>query len=383
MSTETNTVVSLDIENTAEAFSLKIAFDLGPGITTLFGPSGAGKTMVLNAVAGLISPQAGRISLGGRVLFDAENHINLAPDKRRIGYVFQNGRLFPHLNVEDNLVYGRRFVPDDAPTINYNEVVDVLGIRPLLARRIHDLSGGESQRVAIGRALMTSPELLLMDEPLASLDPARRQEILPFIERLRDTFNLPIIYVSHSLDEVIRLADTAVMIQDGSIVARGEAEDILNRQELRPLMGLADPTRALSAPQTILTCKIAEHDRAFELSRLHGHGLSFWVPRLERAIGSHLRLQIRATDVALSLDEPENTSVLNRFRGTIETLDASRPGYADVEVRMETGVALWARVTQKSAMKLDLMTGHDVWCLVKSVAVARGTAEPVPPSLES
>lgn len=378
-----STVLSLDIEQHTESFTLKVAFDLAPGITALFGPSGAGKTMVLNAIAGLAAPTSGKISLGSQTLFDSEARINLAPDKRRIGYVFQNGRLFPHLSVEDNLLYGVKFVPDDAPAIDFAEVVDVLGIRNILARRTHDLSGGESQRVAIGRALMTSPGLLLMDEPLASLDPARRQEILPFIERLRDAFNIPIIYVSHSLDEVIRLADTAVLLQGGRVIARGEAEDILNRQDLAPIFGLADPSRGLTAPQTILTCKVAEHDRAFELTRLHGHGLSFWVPRLERSIGSHLRLQIRATDISLSTVEPQNTSILNRFHGTIETLDAAHAGYADVEIRMESGVALWARVTQKSAMKLDLTTGHDVWALVKSVAVARGTAEPVPPSQES
>lgn len=377
------TVLSTDIEQETGSFQLGAAFDLGPGISALFGPSGAGKTMVLNAIAGLAKPTRGRITLGDRVLFDSESRINLAPDKRRIGYVFQHGRLFPHLTVEANLLYGVRFVPDDAAQINFNEVVDVLGVRNMLARRTHDLSGGEGQRVAIGRALMTSPELLLMDEPLASLDAARRLEILPFIERLRDAFDIPIVYVSHSLDEVIRLADTAVILQDGKVVARGQAEDIWNRHDLRPLFGLADPARGLGAPHTIIPCKVAEHDRAFELTRLHGNGLSFWVPRLERAIGSRLRLQVRATDITLSTDEPENTSILNHFHGTIETIDAAHPGFADVEIRMATGATLWARVTQKSAMKLDLTTGHDVWALVKSVAVARGTAEPVPPSLES
>lgn len=377
------TVLSTEIEQQTGDFHLGAAFDLGPGISALFGPSGAGKTMVLNAIAGLATPARGHITLNGRTLFDSENKVNLAPNKRRIGYVFQHGRLFPHLDVEANLLYGVRFVPDDAPQINFNEVVDVLGIRPLLARRTHDLSGGEGQRVAIGRALMTSPELLLMDEPLASLDLARRLEILPFIERLRDAFDIPIIYVSHSLDEVIRLADTAVLLQDGKVIARGQAEDIWNRHDLQPIFGLADPSRGLSAPQTIIACKVAEHDRAFELTRLHGNGLSFWVPRLERPIGSRLRLQVRATDVTLSTDEPQNTSILNHFHGTIETLDASRAGFADVEVRMATGATLWARVTQKSAMKLNLTTGHDIWALVKSVAVARGTAEPVPPSLES
>ncbi len=377
------TVLSTDIQQQTGDFQLGAAFDLGPGISALFGPSGAGKTMVLNTIAGLATPARGRITLNGRTLFDSENKINLAPNKRRIGYVFQHGRLFPHLDVEANLLYGVRFVPDDAPQINFNEVVDVLGIRPLLGRRTHDLSGGEGQRVAIGRALMTSPELLLMDEPLASLDLARRLEILPFIERLRDAFDIPIIYVSHSLDEVIRLADTAVLLQDGKVIAHGQAEDIWNRHDLQPIFGLADPSRGLSAPQTILTCKVAEHDRAFELTRLHGNGLSFWVPRLERPIGSRLRLQVRATDVTLSTDEPQNTSILNHFHGTIETLDTSRAGFADVEIRMATGATLWARVTQKSAMKLDLTTGHDIWALVKSVAVARGTTEPVPPSLES
>jgi molybdate transport system ATP-binding protein len=373
-----NPVLSVKIKSVLASFNLDVVFDTGPGVTALFGPSGAGKSMILNAISGLSKPQEGRITLFGEPVFDSQSGLHQKPERRRIGYVFQQGRLFPHLSVEANLLYGTQFVPDDTKQMNYAEVVNVLGVRSLLERRIHDLSGGEQQRVAIGRALMTSPRLILMDEPLASLDPARRQEILPFIEHLRDAFHVPIIYVSHSLDEVIRLADTAIVLDSGQVRAQGEAEDILNRADLRPLFGLADATNVTAAPQVIITCKVSEHDRAFDLTRLHGRGLSFWVPKLERPIGSHLRIQVRATDIALSSKEPDETSILNRFHGTIETLDAAHPGYADVEIKMASGLSLWARVTQKSAMKLGLETGHDVWAMVKSVAIARGTLDPVP-----
>lgn len=368
--------LKVDIKRSVESFSLECSFEAEGGITALFGPSGSGKTMLLDAISGLTSPDEGSIHLGDQTLYATTERINLAPEKRRIAYVFQQPRLFPHLNVEANLQYGTRFTPDDATPISFSDVVDVLGIRPLLVRKTHALSGGEAQRVAIGRALMTSPRLILMDEPLASLDPARRLELMPFIEDLRDRFEIPIIYVSHALDEVIRLADNVVLINEGRKIAEGGTEELLNRADVKPLLGLTDKAQAITAPITILNCKLTEHDRAFGLSRLHAQGLDFWVPRLERPIGSRMRLQVRASDVALASSEPVDTSVLNRFKGTIATIDAAHDGYADVEIHTAEGGTLWSRVTQKSAMKLELETGHDIWAMVKSVAVAKGTAEP-------
>lgn len=369
--------LSVDITREQAGFTLSTAFVCDGGLTALFGPSGSGKSMTLNAIAGIIKPQGGTITLAGETLFDAEANIALAPEKRRIAYVFQEPRLFPHMTVEANLFYGVRFQPDDAPQVNAADVIKVLGIESLLDRKTHGLSGGEAQRVAIGRALMTSPRLILMDEPLANLDPARRLDLMPFIEELRDQFQIPIIYVSHSLEEVIRLADQVVLLNQGAQIAEGPAGDLLTRAEVQPLLGLTDRERRSSAPIAVLDGKLVEHDQAFALSRLHARGLDFWMPRLERPIGARLRLQVRASDVALARLEPTDTSILNRFPGTITTLDTSHPGFADVEIECAGGTPLWARITQKSAVKLNLETGQEIWAMVKSVAIAEGLPDPV------
>ena len=200
------------------------------GIVALFGRSGAGKTSLVNMLAGLLRPTEGRIALNGTVLFDSAARIDLPPERRRLGYVFQEGRLFPHLDVRGNLLYGFRRVPAAERAIRLEQIVELLGIGPLLRRRPASLSGGEKQRVAIGRALLANPRLLLMDEPLASLDATRKAEILPFIEQLRDKLRLPIVYVSHDMGEIVRLADTVVLLADGRVTAIGSAEQVLGRQ---------------------------------------------------------------------------------------------------------------------------------------------------------
>lgn len=200
------------------------------GIVALFGRSGAGKTSLVNMLAGLLRPTEGRIALNDTVLFDSAAGIDLPPERRRLGYVFQEGRLFPHLDVRGNLLYGFRRAPAAERAIRLEQIVELLGIGPLLRRRPASLSGGEKQRVAIGRALLANPRLLLMDEPLASLDATRKAEILPFIERLRDELRLPIVYVSHDMSEIVRLADTIVLLADGRVTAIGSAEQVLGRQ---------------------------------------------------------------------------------------------------------------------------------------------------------
>lgn len=200
------------------------------GIVALFGRSGAGKTSLVNMLAGLLRPTEGRIALNGTVLFDSAARIDLPPERRRLGYVFQEARLFPHLDVRGNLLYGFRRVPAAERAIRLEQIVELLDIGPLLRRRPGSLSGGEKQRVAIGRALLANPRLLLMDEPLASLDATRKAEILPFIEQLRDKLRLPIVYVSHDMGEIIRLADTVVLLADGRVTAIGSAEQVLGRQ---------------------------------------------------------------------------------------------------------------------------------------------------------
>jgi molybdate transport system ATP-binding protein len=208
-------------------FFVDVAFSVPEkGITALFGPSGVGKTSVVNMIAGLSSPDSGRIVLGGRALFDAEEGVNVSPDGRRIGYIFQDGRLFPHLTVRGNLSYGMKMVPEDRRYVDFDQVVDLLGIRPLLDRRPAKLSGGEKQRVAIGRAFLCSPDLLLMDEPLASLDGPRKEEVLPFIAKICRKFSTPVLYVSHSVKEITRLADQVVILENGCVAASGPVEEL-------------------------------------------------------------------------------------------------------------------------------------------------------------
>src|SRR5271163_1709361 len=229
-------MLEVDIEHRLGAFALDIHFASGRGLTVLFGRSGAGKTSVVNAIAGLIRPQRGHIAVDGAVLLDTERGVFIPAHRRRIGYVFQEGRLFPHLTVRQNLLFGRWFAPRDAAA-RFNDVVELLGIGPLLARRPGRLSGGEKQRVAIGRALLANPRLLLMDEPLASLDAARKDEILPYLERLRDGAMVPIVYVSHAAAEVARLATTIVLIADGSVRAVGPVAEVMGQAGLYPLAG--------------------------------------------------------------------------------------------------------------------------------------------------
>ena len=203
------------------------------GVTALYGPSGAGKTSIVNMVAGLMRPDSGRIAVNGLCLYDSVRHIDLPPEKRRIGYVFQDGRLLPHLSVRSNLTYGMRLTPAGRRFVKFDQVVDLLGLSLLLHRRPARLSGGEKQRVAIGRALLTSPAMLLMDEPLASLDAARKAEVLPFIMRLSREFSIPILYVSHALDEILNLSSHMVMMQEGRVRAHGYLEDLLSRSDLQ------------------------------------------------------------------------------------------------------------------------------------------------------
>jgi molybdate transport system ATP-binding protein len=231
-------MLDVSIRKKQGEFILDICF-LTPknGVTALFGNSGAGKTSVINMIAGLVRPDEGHIASNGRVLFDSEKRIDISPEKRRIGYIFQDGRLFPHLSVRSNLVYGMKLIPRSKRFVQFDQVVDLLGMESLLDRRPAKLSGGEKQRVAIGRALLASPSLLLMDEPLASLDSSRKAEVLPFIGGICRKFKLPILYVSHSPDEVISLADNLVLMDSGRVIASGNIKELINRSDLRCFMG--------------------------------------------------------------------------------------------------------------------------------------------------
>ncbi|MDQ0303056.1 molybdenum ABC transporter ATP-binding protein [Ancylobacter polymorphus] len=333
----------------------------GEGVTALFGRSGAGKTTIIQAVAGVVRPDTGRIVVGGEVFFDAARGIDVPIEARRVGYVFQDSRLFPHLKVEGNLRYGERRCRAVERPIRFEAVVELLGIGHLLARRPHTLSGGERQRVAIGRALLAQPRLLLMDEPLAALDEARKAEILPYLERLRDAMRLPILYVSHSLDEVLRLADTLVALRDGRQVAAGPVAQVLSRPEMLPVVGRFDLG-------TLLECVVARHDGDLALSSLAFAGGELRVPQVDRAIGEKVRARVRARDVAIALTKPEGVSVSNLLPAVVEEVVAQEGPYADVGLNVG-GVRLAAMVTRESVARLALRPGLDVWAMVKSVAV--------------
>ena len=273
--------LSIEVEHGFGGFRLELAFAAPPGVTVLFGPSGCGKTTVLSVVAGLLRPERGRVALAGRVLLDTASGVSLAPERRRCGVVFQDARLLPHLSVATNLRYGARRAPAGSSGPGFEEVVALLGIGALLERRPRTLSGGERQRVAIGRALLSRPQLLLMDEPLASLDAPRRTEILPFLERLRDAFGLPLLYVTHALDEVDRLADTLVLMEAGRVSAAGPVADVMARTDLPLLSGRRDAG-------VVLGCTIAGHDPARGLTRLGFDGGELVVPLRAEAVGTGL-----------------------------------------------------------------------------------------------
>ena len=330
-------------------------------VTALFGASGAGKTTVVNMLAGLERPDEGCIEVAGKVLFDAVAGIDVAPEHRRLGYVFQEDRLFPHFSVARNLTYGRKGLDPAERRVDLPTVTEVLGLGPLLDRRPATLSGGEKQRVAIGRALLASPRILLMDEPMANLDATRRAEILPFLERLRQRLDIPIVYVSHNVEEVLRLADTMVVMADGQTKAAGPVEEILSRTELRRWTGIHDAG-------AVLTATVGERDDD-GLTQLAFAGGTLWVAGLDLATGRRIRLRIHARDVSIALEKPNKISTLNIFPGTV--LEVSEGTESQVDVHLDISVPLWAQITRRSASDLGLAPGSAIFALVKAVAVDR------------
>ncbi|MCB1343502.1 MAG: molybdenum ABC transporter ATP-binding protein [Pseudooceanicola sp.] len=354
--------LTVDLRHRFGAFALEVDFEAPEGITALFGRSGSGKTTVVNAVAGLLRPDTGRIAVEGVTVFDSGARVNLAPHRRRFGYVFQDARLFPHLDVAGNLAYGLRFSPRGAAGASLDEVADLLGLETLLGRRPGALSGGEKQRVAIGRALLSRPRMLLMDEPLAALDAARKSEILPYLERLRDRTGLPILYVSHAVAEVARLATTVVVLEGGRVVQAGPAEQVLSDPALVRQIGIREAGAVLPATVT--------RHHADGLSELAISGGRVFLPQIDLAQGERTRVRILAHDVILSRAAPEGLSALNILPATVIALrEGSGPG---VMVQMKCGTdRLLARITRRSADALGLAPGVGVHAVIKSVSVAR------------
>ena len=353
----------VDITKQVGDFALAAVFQSDGRVTALFGPSGSGKTTLVNLIAGLVRPDRGVIEIDGVVLFDSAARTDVPAHKRRVGYVFQEGRLFPHYSVRGNLLYGRRRSERHAGDKEFGAVVDLLGIAALVDRRPASLSGGEKQRVAIGRALLASPRLLLMDEPLASLDDARKAEILPYIERLRDELRLPIVYVSHAIEEVARIADTLVLLAAGRTVATGTVNEVLGRLDLRALTGQHEAS-------VVLAARVLANDPEAGTTILDHPAGRLTVPLQGAAKGAPVRLRIRARDVALAVGDPGRLSIRNRLAATVAEIAPGPP--PDVEIRLDiAGDPLLATITGAALAALDLKVGQPVTALIKSASFDR------------
>ncbi|WP_456379216.1 molybdenum ABC transporter ATP-binding protein [Thiolapillus sp.] len=342
-----------------EDFSLDVDLRIpARGVTALFGPSGCGKTTLLRAIAGLEHCPEGFLQVD-KMLWQ-QQQLFVPPHRRPLGYVFQEASLFPHLSIRGNLEYGLKRVPAAQRRVPLNRAIELLGISPFLGRKPHKLSGGERQRVAIARALAVSPRLMLMDEPLAALDLARKQEILPYLESLHRELDIPVIYVSHSPDEVARLADHLVLMEAGRVSASGPITQMLTRLDLPLTQG--------SDAEALIEATVAEHDEAYQLTYLDFPGGRFTVAHKDLPTGTIVRLRIIARDVSITLERQSNTSILNIFPATVDEIVPA--GSAQVTVRLLAGgVPILSRITRKSAALLDLTPGKTVYAQAKSVAL--------------
>jgi molybdate transport system ATP-binding protein len=357
-------------------FALDVRFGLPtPGVAALFGRSGSGKSMVVNIIAGLLKPDVGRIVLDGSVLLDTQLKIDVAPEHRRMGYVFQDARLFPHLSVAGNLRYAERRAAGST-YVSLDTVTGLLDLGALMDRRTHQLSGGERQRVAIGRALLTQPRLLLLDEPLAALDGARREEVLPYLESLRDQLSIPMVYVTHDYEEVLRLATHLVLMESGVVIAQGGLAKMSLEPHLRSLIG-PDQVGA------IIDGVVLGFDSASGLTKVRvGHNGDLFVQSKDLAVGTPLRVQFLARDVIVSTQIPERLSVRNCLEGRVTGLQDDDLGSDLITIDIG-GAAILARITKAATRELSLTPQMNVWALVKSVSL-RGHSFAVPtPALTS
>lgn len=326
------------------------------GITAIFGVSGAGKTSLINAISGLTQPQRGRIELNDRLLFDAEQKIALPPEKRRIGYVFQDARLFPHYRVRGNLQYGM------APSMKaqFESLVSLLGLEALLSRFPLSLSGGEKQRVAIGRALLTAPDMLLLDEPLASLDLPRKRELMPYLQKLAKQVDIPMLYVSHSLDEILHLADNVLVLDAGKVKAFGPLERVWSSSAMRPWLPVSELT-------SVLRVQVLEQHPDYPMTALSLGDQHIWVSRVNQPVKTPLRIRIASSDVSLALQPPQHTSIRNILPAqVIELLEVGD----QVEVKLRIGISeLWARITPWARDELGIRPEQWLYAQIKSVSV--------------
>ncbi|WP_130471288.1 molybdenum ABC transporter ATP-binding protein [Candidatus Magnetaquicoccus inordinatus] len=343
-------------------FLLDVAVTLpGRGCTAVFGPSGAGKSTLLRFIAGLERVEAGQLWVNGQCWQDAQTGRWVPPHQRAVGYVFQDGRLFAHLNVGENLRYGMRRVASAPHRVAWEQILDLLGIESLLSRAISTLSGGERQRVAIARALAVSPEILLLDEPLAAVDLLRKQEILPYLERLHREMQIPMLFVSHAPDEVARLADHLLLLQRGQVVGQGALTETLAQ--------LQSPLALAEEKGVVWQMVVAERAEQWHLCRMQGEGVSLWSRDGGVAVGESVRVRILARDVGLSLQRQEHTSIQNQLLGRVSAIaDDSHPGLVLLQLRIGA-LPLVARLTRRSLVQLGLQVDAQVWAQVKAVAL--------------
>ena len=354
-------MIDVALQHRVGDFELDVAFKQAGGITALFGRSGSGKSLTIGLIAGLQKPDCGRVVVNDRVLVDTKAGICLPAHRRRIGLVFQDSHLFPHFNVRQNLRFGRWFAPRDMRKIGFEAVVETLGIGHLLERRPARLSGGERQRVAIGRALLSCPQLLLFDEPFAALDMQRKLEILPLIERLRDEFAIPIIYVSHAIEEVARLASRVVVLEAGKVKAAGEPAEVLN-------LGATAADDPRFGRSSVLTMQIGAYDAEYQLSELQHPAGTVWLAGRAGAKGEKLRILVNATDVTLATEPPQHMSARGALAGAVAAVETQGP-FATVEIALDGDGRLYAMATRRAVDELRLAAGARVFALVKTVAL--------------
>ena len=364
-------MLRVELKKQRGKFTLDAAFHAPtPGVTALFGRSGCGKSTLISLIAGLLEPDAGHIVIGDQVLFDAGRHLSVDARHRRIGVVFQDARLFPHLSVQGNLDYGARRVPRETSRfVSFDDVVSLLGLGSFLTRRPHELSGGEKQRVAFGRALLSQPRLLLLDEPLASLDLARREEVLPYLERLRDAFAIPIVYVSHQFDEVLRLATRVVLLESGRTVADGDIATVSRDPQLRAIVGpdsvgavLAGHVERLDATGLVVL-RVGDAELSVELEGA--------------AVNQRIQIQVLARDVIVASERPSGLSVRNVVPARVLSVTPDAGRAVLVELDIGRTATLLARITARASEELGLKKDKNVWALIKAASL-RGHVFSVP-----
>ena len=350
--------ISAQLRLTHPGFTLDAALEIpGQGLTAIFGPSGCGKTTLLRCIAGL-NRGTGSLTVNGHTWQSAK--LFVPAHRRPIGYVFQDARLFPHLTVLGNLEYGMRRATS-ADFTQLNPIIDLLGLTALLQRLPERLSGGEQQRVAIARALLTSPQLLLMDEPLASLDHARKQEILPYLERLRDELKIPLLYVSHAAAEVAQLADHLVVMDAGRVVADGPLAEVLTRLDLPIALG--------EDAGAVFAATVTERDAQWHLAKVSFDGGELWIRDTGAALGQRVRVRILARDVSIAASRHDDVSIVNMLPATVSAhAGEDHPALALVQLKVGQ-TSLLARVTRRSAQRLGLAPGREVWVQIKAVAL--------------